>query len=225
MIRFFRTLFLLAGLVTADQASAVSVSTNVSDTNGKNWSVTLDDTLVSGPSSVPNYPFSGNGNPISWTYQNGGTLAEGNPFNSNNGWFVNLRLGTIILNATGNALSFVWGSVDSYNSISFFKGSTKFLDISGDYLRNSFSPIFNANAADGVTPKSVQFSISSSDVSQSFDRVDFVLAPTTGGFEFGNIVATPTWNAGTGLPALVGFGLFVRFWRRKTCSAAPMKVA
>lgn len=218
-----KALFVLVNLLVADQAWAVSVSTNMTDTNGKSWSVTLDDALVSGPTSVPSYPFSGNGGPVSWTWQNGGSLAEGNPFNSSNGWFVNLRLGTIILNTAGNALSFVWGSVDSYNVISFFKGSTKLLEFNGDFLKDNFSPIFNNLAADGVTPKSVQFSIAATDVSQSFDRVDFVLTPTTGGFEFGNIVATPVWNAGSGLPTLVGFGLLTWFLRRRKSSEASLQ--
>lgn len=112
---------------------------------------------------------------------------------------------SVTYSALQSSISFLWGTPDTYNSLSFSKGNAVVGVLSGiDFIAGSL-----------VSAGSTSFVNTMISVFGGFDKVTF--ASTSKTFEVGNVAATPVPGpvAAAGLPAalamLVGFGL----WRRR----------
>ncbi len=111
---------------------------------------------------------------------------------------------------SGSSVSFLWGSVDKFNTVYFFSGNTLFDSLTGEN-------VLDANV--GVTEGDL-FTNILIQASGAFDRI--VFASTSSSFEYANIQVTAV-PLPAGLP-LYGAGLavlgFVGWRKRKKANAA-----
>jgi len=183
-----------------------SVAANASITIG---SITPGTNPYSGP--VPTYDFdSGAGTP-SYT---GGAVVSGSidsvhaqPYGSLGGYYsvgpADGQPGTIDLSSFGDitSLSFLWGSVDSYNVLNF-------LDASGNVLASfTGSDIFNPATGSQTDPNTnpvVTFLLSGADITD-FAKLQLTTNPSQNAFEIDNLAINPVPEPATWGLMLLGF--------------------
>lgn len=193
-----------------------SVAANASITIG---SITPGTNPYSGP--TPTYDFdSGAGTPT----LTGGAVVSGSvsgvhaqPYGSAGGYYSvgpgDTQPGAIDLSSFGNisSLSFLWGSVDSYNVLNFLDAADNVLaSFTGSDI---FNPA-NGNQTDPNTNPVVVFLLSGSDVT-NFARLQLTTNPSQNAFEIDNLAINPVPEPATWGLMLLGFA-GVGFAMRRT---------
>ena len=124
------------------------------------------------------------------------------------------RSETLTFSGTQNKFGLFWGSIDSYNSIAFYSGSsaTPFLTLFGNNLNAVPALGFNGDQSGALTNAYVTFT------GLSFDKI--VLASSSNSFEFDNISygnVGPVPEPSTWAMMILGFaGLGFVYRRRRS---------
>ena len=153
--------------------------------------------VQSGSNSVGAAPFPGN---LGRYYTVGPAPGGGSP-------------GVIDLSGFGaiNAISFVWGSVDTYNDLDFLAadGTTVLATFNG----STIAPPANGNQTSATTNPLVVFNLTGTDATNfTFLR----LRSTQQAFEIDNLAINPVPEPGTWALLILGFGAIGAAMRRRT---------
>lgn len=115
---------------------------------------------------------------------------------------------TLALGTGYKSLSFYWGSIDTYNSVSFYSGATLLGTVTGGTL-----PPANGATGTGLTNRRVNFTFGG----QTADSILF--SSTNYAFELDNVAGAVPEPATWGL-MLVGFGMVGAAARRRSSAVA-----
>jgi hypothetical protein len=203
---------LILGLVGAT-ALTIGSAASAAITIG---SITPGTNPYSGP--TPTYTFEAGSQPTftGGAITTGTTSAHAQPFGSSGNYYVagptDTSPGTINLTSFGDifSISFLWGSVDDYNTLEFLAadGTTVLQSFGGLQI---FNPA-NGNQTDPNTNPVVLFNLTGTDVSAfSYLRLN----STTNAFEIDNLAINPVPEPATWALMLLGFGGIGMAMRRR----------
>jgi hypothetical protein len=212
--------FALSGRCVLGAVAALAMASSAQATIGIH-SVTPGTTVYSGP--TPTYDF----NSLAGTPStSGGAVVSGTtgnhaqPVGSTGGYFAvgptDGNPGVIDLSSIGdiNSISFIWGSVDTYNTLEFLDAANHVL---ASFSGSDIAALANGDQSNPATNPVVTFWLSGSDVS---DFTSLRLTSTSNAFEIDNLAI----NSGVPEPAtwammllgFVGIGFGLRRQRTKS---------
>lgn len=190
-------------LLAAVAAFAIAGTASASITLG---SVTPGTDPYSGP--TPTYDF----DPAGTALVSGGAVTTGTtavgaqPYGSTGNYFTTGPAvgtpGTLDLSSFGDiySLSFIWGSVDTYNTLEFLDSLDNVL---ATFVGNDIFNPANGNQSDPNTNPVVLFNLTGSDIS-AFTTLRF--SSSQNAFEVDNFAINPVPEPGTWAMMLLGFG-------------------